>query len=67
MRCSKIREGYHLEVDGCIVNIRQGLTDIFGRKVTSVEIIPDVYAGEKKWKLVGTRNNKIVQLKTVRG
>ena len=31
----------HLELDGCIVNIREGLTDHRGRKVTSIEIIPD--------------------------
>ena len=68
MRCSKVREGYHLEVDGCIVNIRQGLKDRLGRKVTSIEIKPDEhYSGEPKWKLLGTRNNRVVQLKTVRG
>jgi hypothetical protein len=65
-------EGYrkdgliHLEVEGCIVNIHQGLKDSLGRKVTSVEIIPDDhYAGERPWKLRGARNNRLVQLKKV--
>lgn len=31
----------HIETDGCIVNIRVGLTDREGRQVTNVEIIPD--------------------------
>jgi hypothetical protein len=28
----------HIEVEGCIVNIRTGLHDMGGRKVTSVEM-----------------------------
>jgi len=56
----------HIEVEGCIVNIRSGLHDSSGRKVTSIEIIPDDrYAGEQVWKLYGTRNNRVVQLKKV--
>jgi hypothetical protein len=31
----------HIETDGCIVNIRVGLTDAEGHQVTSVMIIPD--------------------------
>ena len=55
----------HIEIEGCIVNIRTGLRDMKGRKVTSVSISPDDhYAGERKWKLYGTYNNRIVQLKT---
>ena len=58
---------YHMEFEGCIVNVTEGLIDRHDRQVTSVEIIPDVYAGENKWKLIGTRNNRVIQLKTVRG
>jgi hypothetical protein len=55
----------HIEADGCIVNIREGLHDLRGRRVTSVEIIPDDrFAGEPVWKLVGTRNNRVIRLKT---
>lgn len=55
---------HHIEVEGCIVNIRTGLYDRFGRKVTSIQIIPDKYAGEPRWKLYGYANNRVVQLKT---
>jgi len=54
----------HIEVDGCVVNIRTGLHDNKGRRVTSVEIIPDDrFAGERVWRLYGTRNNRVVELK----
>lgn len=54
----------HIEVDGCIVNIRTGLIDIKGRKVTSIEILPDDhYAGERIWRLRGCGNNRVIQLK----
>ena len=37
-------------------------------KWATVEIIPDDhYSGEPKWKLVGTRNNRVIELKTVKG
>ena len=57
----------HIEANGCIINIRQYLYDIKERSVTSVEIIPDDHhIGEKIWKLYGTRNNRIVQLKKIK-
>jgi len=57
----------HIETEGCIVNIRTGLTDRKDRKVTSIEILPDDhYAGEKVWRLRGCINNRVVQLKTVK-
>ena len=31
----------HLERGGCIINIREGLTNLAGKKVISIEIIPD--------------------------
>jgi hypothetical protein len=53
----------HIEVDGCVVNIRTGLEDCHGRKVTSIEILPDDhYAGERIWRLRGCINNRVVQL-----
>lgn len=58
----------HIEVEGCVVNIRTGLHDRLGRKVTSVEILPDDhYSGENVWRLYGSVNNKIVELKNVKG
>jgi hypothetical protein len=64
-----LKEGhrYHMEFEGCIVNVTENLTDLQGRKVTHVEIIPDVYAGENKWKVFGCRNNRVIQLKTIKG
>ena len=54
----------HIEVDGCIVNIHTNLHDRLGRKVTSIEIIPDDhYMGEQIWRLHGSRNNRVIQLK----
>lgn len=44
------RNGFkHIEVEGCIVNIRTGLTGAGMRRVTSIEIICDQYAGEQHW------------------
>jgi len=56
----------HIEAEGCIVNIRQGLTDRLGRSVTSIEVLPDKYAGEPKWKLYGLSNTRVVKLKSKR-
>jgi len=53
----------HIEAEGCIVNIRQELTDRLGRQVTSIEIIPDNYCEDNKRKLVGSRNNRVIKLK----
>jgi len=60
------REDYiHCEVEGAVINIREGLHDVTGRKVTSVELIPDDhYAGERIWRLKpNVRHIRIVQLK----
>jgi hypothetical protein len=57
----------HIEVEGCIVNITTGLHDRNGRKVTSIEILPDDhYSGEPIWRLRGTINNRVIQLKKVK-
>lgn len=42
----------HIEAEGCIVNIRVGLTDADGRPVTSVEVLADQYSGDR-WSLDG--------------
>lgn len=58
----------HIEVEGGIVNIREGLKDHKGRNVTSIEILPDDhYSGENVWRLRGYINSRLVQLKTVKG
>jgi hypothetical protein len=40
----------HIEAPGCIINIRHRLTDIAGRRVVSVQVIPDRCMGER-WEL----------------
>jgi len=45
----------HVETPLGIVNIYVGLTDIKGRRVEAVEMIPNEYAGEPKVKVVGRR------------
>jgi hypothetical protein len=65
-RISHYKKGcLHVETPNGIVNIRVGLTDMSGRSVDSIEIIPDRYAGEKKVKVSGPRNTRMIRLKTV--
>lgn len=56
----------HIETEGCVVNIRVGLSDSDGRQVTSVEIIPDDELrggdGEARiWHLDGKVNNRLIR------
>lgn len=55
----------HIEVEGAIVNIREGLVDRKGRKVTSIEILPDDhYSGERIWRVTPKVHNvRVIQLK----
>jgi len=57
---------HHIEVPGCIVNITTGLQDRLGRPVTRVEIVcdGDRCHGERRWRLYGVTDNRVVQLKT---
>ena len=53
----------HIEVKGCVVNIRTGLIDMRGREVTSVEIIPD-HDYEGFWKVIPhVHNVRVIKLK----
>jgi hypothetical protein len=64
---SKIRggKGLHIEAKGCIVNITEGLPDRKGRSVTSIQIIPDKYAGEPVFKVVPMVHNvRVIKLLT---
>ena len=53
----------HIEAEGAVINIREGLSDRRGRRVTSIEILPDDhYSGERKWKVVPKVSNvRVVQ------
>jgi len=67
IRKFKIGNCIHIEANGCIVNIRENLTDRKGRSVTSIEILPDDhYMGERIWKIIGLRNTRVIQLKKVK-
>lgn len=50
----------HIETEGAVVNIQVGLTDNQGRRVTSVEILPDRYVGEE-WHLDGQINTRVIE------
>jgi len=68
MQITKInKKVYHLEVEGAIINISEGLLDRFGRKVTEISIIPDnQIPGQPVWRLLGYSNNRVVQLKNLK-
>ena len=63
VRKLKEQKCLHIEAKGCIVNIRENLTDMKGRNITHIEILVDKYAGERPWKLIGSCNNRVIQLK----
>ena len=53
----------HCEVEGAIINISENLHDTGGRKVTSIQIHPDNYAGERPWKVIPRAHNiRIIQI-----
>lgn len=51
----------HVETPLGIVNIRIGLRDATGRRVDSVEVIPNAYAGEPEVVVDGCRNTRMVE------
>lgn len=52
----------HVETPLGIVNIRIGLHDAEGRRVNSIEVIPDEYAGEPRVDVDGYRNTRLVEV-----
>lgn len=54
----------HIEANGCIINIRENLTDRLGRDMTAIEIVPDKYSGGPKYKLIGYNFNRVIKLKS---
>ena len=46
----------HIEVRGCIINIREGLLNSEGQEVTSIEILSD-----EGWELLGCVNNRVIK------
>lgn len=63
-KCYNRGDYLHCEVEGAIINIREGLHSLSGQKVTSVEIIPDsMSVGEQMWKVSpNVRNIRIIQM-----
>ena len=67
MQITKLnKKAYHFEVEGAIINVREGLLDRFGRTVTEISIIPKKYIDEPVWHLLGYAYNRVVQLKNVK-
>mgnify|MGYP001054055014 CR=1 FL=1 len=68
MQITKLnKKAYHLEVEGAIINVREGLFDCHGRRVTAVSIIPDNQIPENPvWHLLGYAHNRVVQLKNLK-
>lgn len=64
MRSYKTRKNVlKVEADNCVINITEGLTDRYGRNVTSITVSPDRYAGEPKNIRFGYFNTRVVTLK----
>lgn len=61
---ARASELIHIETPLGIVNIYTGLTDTAGRRVESVQMIPNNYAGEPA---VRVRGGRFVELKTKKG
>jgi hypothetical protein len=57
----------HIETPLGIINIRVGLHDSQGRRVESIEVIPNDYCGDPAVRLRGRHNTRLVELKTVGG
>ena len=68
MQITKLtKKTYHIEAEGVIINIQEGLFDCHGRKVTAVSIIPDIQIPEcPVWHLLGYAHNRVVQLKNLK-
>ena len=63
MNIVKLKNGtQHIEAEGCIVNIQEGLVDYRGRKVTAITILPNnMYADKKIWELKGYAYNRVIE------
>ena len=68
MKSTKLKNGVlHIECEGCMVNIKEGLFDSEGRKVTTVSIIPDNQIPDLPvWHLLGQAHNRLVQYKDLK-
>jgi len=55
-KTSRNNNTLHIETEGCIINVRINLNNVDGKKVTSVEILPD-----EGWELEGNTNNRIIK------
>lgn len=57
----------HVETPLGIVNIRVGLHDRKGRRVESIEVLENRYAGQPKVVRRGYCNTRLIELRTVKG
>jgi len=56
----------HIETELGIVNIYEGLKDVKGRKVNTIQVMPDEYSGENKVKATPVKMIRLIQLKTTK-
>lgn len=54
------KKGIHIEAEGCIVNIYEGLYNAEGKQVTAIQIIPDKLE-EEEWEIIGDTNIRIIK------
>lgn len=67
MKSMSHRQGLlHIETPLGIVNITVGLSDLKGRRVESIEVIPTNGAGEKRVIRSGYGNTRLIELLTVK-
>ena len=52
-----------IEANNCIVIVKECLNDIKNRPVTSIQVIPDRYIGERKVVRRGPANVRVITLK----
>ena len=56
----------HIEVKGCVVNIKENLYDEYKRECTCVSILPSNYMPDEKiWILKGHAHNRIIQTEKI--
>jgi len=56
----------HIETTLGIINVLPGLVDHAGRRVVSIEVLPDRSIGGKKVICRGYINTRLIELKTVK-
>ena len=54
------KKGLHIEAEGCIINIYEGLYNTEGKQVTAIQVIPDKLE-EEEWEVLGDSNIRVIK------